>query len=102
MKSAHRPRQSRPAIPAMEWIEESTGLIARVTVVGSRSVLVENCAAIARFDDGCVRLETPRGQLCIHGGGLSLCEVRPGALIVRGEVRSIELPCPGGEHPHEG
>lgn len=101
----HVPRKPRPrrrVVPAMEWAAEAAGRAARVTVIGSRSVLVEGFTDIARFACDGVRLTTPRGTLCVFGDGLSLCEVRPGALIVRGTIRRVELPCSGGDRPDEG
>ena len=96
------PRHRRRDVPALEWAEEAVGRCARVTVVGSGSVLVENYDAIGRFTCDCVRLDTGRGPLCVRGERLSLCEVRPGALIVRGDIRRVELPGSGGETPDEG
>lgn len=101
MKALRTARRQRRALPAMEWAEEAVGRCARVTVVGSRSVLVENYAAIERFTEDCVRLDAARGKLCILGDDLSLCEVRPGALIVRGDIRRLELPCSGGDAPDD-
>ena len=95
-------RRERRVIPALEWAEDAAGHSARATILGNRSVLVENFSAIVRFSEDCVRLDTARGAMVVCGRDLSLCEVRPGALIVRGEIRRVELPCPGGAVPDEG
>ena len=98
----HAPQRRQRRVPAMEWAEEAAGHCARATIVGSRSVLVENITGIDRFSCDCVRLDTRRGALCVFGDGLSLCEVRPGTLIVRGDIRRVELPCSGGDASDEG
>lgn len=88
-----RMRRQPPPAPALEWAEDITGGCARATAFGSRSVLVENHTGILEFTDACVRLDTRRGPICVTGTGLSLRDVRRGALIVRGDIRRVELPC---------
>ena len=56
---------------------------------------------ILEFTAQRVRLDTRRGPLCVTGEGLTLCDVRRGALTVRGEIRRVELPCPEGGAPDE-
>ena len=50
---------------------------------------------IQDFSDTSVTLSTASGALCVRGSGLSLCEVRENALIVRGAIRQVELPGEG-------
>ena len=95
-------RRGRRSLPALEWVEDAAGRCARATVVGGRSLLVENHTGILSFTEACVRLDTVRGPLCVSGSRLSLCDVRPGALIVRGDIARVELPCGGGDSPDEG
>lgn len=100
---AARPaRPRRRSLPALEWLEDAAGRCARATVVGNRSLLVENFTGILGFSRERVRLDTARGPLCVSGSGLTLRDVRPGALIVRGDIARVELPCPGGDAPDEG
>ena len=97
---AHWPtpkRTSRPAPKALEWAEDVTGRCARVTAIGDRSLLVENHTGILSFADDEIRLDTRGGPLRVSGSALSLCDVRPGAMIIRGSIRRVELPCRGGE-----
>ena len=95
----HRPRRS---LPALEWVEDAAGRCARATVVGSRSLLVENHTGLISFTGECVRLNTARGPLCVTGSDLTLRDMRPGALIVRGSIQKVEPPYPGGDVPDEG
>ena len=94
-KKMQIPRPHRPGhsgVPALEWLSEVSGRTARITAVGSHRVLIENHTGIQDFSDAHVRLFTASGPLCIHGCDLSLCEVRRSALIVRGDIRQIDLP----------
>lgn len=95
------PRHIRAESPALEWARDMTGRCARATAIGNRSLLVENHTAIADFSDACIRLDTRTGPLCVFGSGLSLRDVRPGALIIRGSIHRVELPCKGGDAPDE-
>lgn len=96
------PRRRRYDMPALEWAEDAAGLCPRVTAVGSRSLLVENHTGLLAFTGERVVLDSRTGALCVTGRGLALDCVRPGSLVVRGEIRNVELPCRGGDAPDEG
>ena len=96
-----KPRHIRPESPALEWARDVTGGCARATAIGNRSLLVENHTSIADFTGCRVLLNTRTGPLCVVGSGLSLRDVRPGALIVHGSILRVELPCEGGDAPDE-
>ena len=106
--SPFRARQPRPprrlhsVPPALEWAEDAAGHCARVTAIGSRSLLVENHTGILALSDSRISLGTRSGALCVEGSGLSLGDVRPGALVIRGSIRRVDLPCQGGGAPNEG
>lgn len=85
----------RPSVPALEWVSDVSGRAVRATAVGSRRILIENHTGIRDFSDTAVTLSTANGALCVRGNGLTLCEVRRNALIVRGEIRQVELPGEG-------
>lgn len=93
------PRRDHPLPPALEWAEDVTGRCARVTAVGGHSLLVENHTGLLGFTEKSIRLDTRGGPLCVLGDGLSLRDVRPGALVIHGRIRRVELPCRGGEAP---
>ena len=99
VRPAHKRNRS---LPALEWLEEAVGLSARATVVDGRNLLVENHTGVLDFSPDRVLLSTRRGALCVHGAGLSLCDMRPGTLIVRGDIHRVELPCEGGDPFDEG
>ena len=102
--AGHWPRPAkrrRPDPPALVWAEDVTGLCPRITAVGSRSLLVENHTGIRSFSDCTVVLDSRAGAIRVEGRGLSLGCVRSGALILRGDIRRVELP-EGGDAPDEG
>ena len=86
---------------ALLWSQDMLGLCARVTVVGSARLLVENHTGIRSFSDCTVVLDSRAGAIRVDGRGLSLGCVRSGALILRGDIRRVELP-EGGDAPDEG
>lgn len=91
-----RPKKTmRRSVPALEWVSEVSGRAVRATAVGSRRILIENHTGIQDFSDTSVTLSTASGALCVRGSGLSLCEVRENALIVRGAIRQVDLPGEG-------
>lgn len=93
------PRRERPVPPALAWAEDAAGRCARVTALGGHSLLVENHTGLLAFTDSLVRLDTKGGPLSVAGSALSLADARHGALIVRGHIRRVELPCGEGEAP---
>lgn len=97
-----RPLEHKSTAPALEWAEDISGRCARITAVGSRSLLVENHTGLRDYSETKVCLNSRSGQICVTGSALTLCDVRPGALIVRGHISRVELPCEGGASSHEG
>lgn len=87
--------------PALEWAEDLSGGCARVVAVGGRSLRVENHTGVLELTDTRVALNTRRGPLYAEGRNLTLCDVRPGTLVIRGDIRRIELPCRGGASSDE-
>jgi len=94
-------RRVRHSLPALEWVQEASGRCIRVTAIGNRSLLVENHTGIQCFSGECIRLGSAGGELCIHGNGLTLRDVRADALIVRGDIQRLELPCEGRDAARE-
>jgi len=79
--------------PALEWISDLSGKTARITSIGSRSLMVENYTGIEEYGADCVCLKTRCGIIKVEGTSLSLSEVRKGALIISGDIRHVNLPC---------
>ena len=96
------PRRGRDHTPALEWTEDITGRCPRITAVGGHSLLVENHTGIAVFTETRIVLNSRAGTVCALGSGLSLSCARAGSVIIRGDIRRVELPCRGGDAPDEG
>lgn len=102
MATHARTVKQRRGFPALEWLEEASGSQPRVMLAGGRRAMIENHAGILEFSAEQVRLMTKQGVMSLRGEGLMLAEVRPDALIVRGSIRSIELPGAEGERQDGG
>lgn len=88
----------RLRVPAqLEWLDGALPGRIQLHICDSESVMIENHTCVMEFLPERVRVAGARGILTIEGERLALCEVRPGALIVRGRIRNIELPARGGE-----
>lgn len=83
----------RGGMPALEWMCDLSGRTARVTSIGNRSLLVENHCGIREFSQDRIVLASHSGCIQISGRALELNQVRPGALIVRGNIQDVKLPC---------
>lgn len=88
-------RVSGRLMPALEWTEDLSGACARITATGSRSLRVENHTGVLDLSDTRVVVGSRQGALCVEGRDLLLCDVRPDALVIRGEIARIEFPCGG-------
>lgn len=82
----------RPVLAALSLPEDAAGGLARLTVLGSREILAENCRAIAEVSESRVRLAVRDGLISVSGARLALADVRPGSLRIVGEIAAIELP----------
>lgn len=91
MKS-EKARRSAGA-PALEWLCDLSGKTARVTSIGNRSLLVENHCGILEFTAERIALASRCGNIEVEGAELSLAEVRRDALVIRGSIRNVKLPC---------
>lgn len=90
-------RRSRPALEALSLPDDLTGNGVRVILLNGTCALVENCLAVAGIGDEQIRLRTRTGTLVFQGRGLSLQDVRKGALTVTGQIASVFLPLGFGE-----
>ena len=82
----------RPVLAALSLPEDAAGGLARLTVLGNREILAENCRAIAEVSESRVRLAVKDGLISVSGTRLALADVRPGSLRIVGEIAAIELP----------
>lgn len=85
--------KKRRDAPALEWLCDLSGRAARITSIGNRALLVENHRGILEFQQDRIILATGCGSVCVEGERLLLSEVRADALIIRGKIRNLHLPC---------
>ena len=90
MKKRRKRRGNRGPM-AMEWLEEAVGGIPRVWMVGGRRAMVEDHRGVLAFCDAEVRVLVKGGEMKISGANLLLGELGAQSLMIRGEIRSIEL-----------
>ncbi len=88
----HRISDRRSA-PALEWLCDISGKTARITSIGGTALLVENHRGLIAYEAERIELKTGCGSVVITGSHLALSDVRRDALIVRGDIRNVQLPC---------
>lgn len=92
------PRSMRPAkvrhahLQAMLAPELLEAALCSVRLLGDSCVMVENHRGLCVLGTERVTVATGCGLLEVRGEGLSLCEVRPDALIVRGRIEGVRFP----------
>lgn len=67
----------------------------RLTMVGSRDVMIENHKGIIEFGSERVRISTGSGIVKITGCGLLIREITSEDIIISGIIESIEFPNAG-------
>ncbi len=82
----------RPVLAALSLPEDAASGLARLTVLGNREILAENCRAIAEVSESRVRLAVRNGLIAVSGAHLALADVRRDSLRIVGEIAAIELP----------
>ncbi|MBQ8505865.1 MAG: YabP/YqfC family sporulation protein [Clostridia bacterium] len=85
--------KKKRGVPALEWLCDLSGQTARITSIGNRTLLVENHRGIIEFSGERIVLATGCGSVSVEGENLLLTEVRRDALVIRGDVRHVQLPC---------
>lgn len=86
----------RTSAPALEWICDLSGQAARVTTIGNRALLVENHCGIRAYSREKIILATRCGCIEVRGALLELNDVRRNALVIRGSIQDVRLPCEEG------
>lgn len=79
----------------LEWLDGALPGRVHIHAAGAMSILMENYRGIAEFVPTRVRVKGADGAYTVEGDGLTISELRPGSLIVRGRIARIVFP--GGE-----
>lgn len=67
-----------------ELPEDALAPLARVTMMGRGTVLVEGQCGVVELGNTCIRLRTPCGLLSVSGRALELAELSCDAALIRG------------------
>ncbi|MBE3598193.1 MAG: sporulation protein YqfC [Limnochordaceae bacterium] len=63
----------------------------RVSIVGTRRLLVENHRGLVHFSTGEIVVRVPSGQLVVRGRGLVIGAIQPDWLRVDGKIEQVVL-----------
>ena len=85
-------------VPAqLEWLDGALPGRIRLCAAGQESVLIENYRAVLEFTPDRVTLRAADGAYRVEGKNLTISEMRPLSLLIRGCVQRILFPSGGGE-----
>jgi sporulation protein YqfC len=87
-------RRAKPKLSALALPEDILGGAARLTLLGSARLLIENHRGIVSVGEDCVKLMTRHGIVTVCGRELTLRDARADALSVYGFIASVALPEP--------
>ncbi len=83
------PKVRRSKLPALALPEELDATCCSARLIGDRCVMVENHCGLCALGREKIVVRTKCGLLGICGCDLSLSEVRPDAMVVRGAIVSV-------------
>ena len=85
-------------VPAqLEWLDGALPGRIRLCAAGKDSVLIENYRAVAEFVPTRVTLLAADGAYRVEGEDLTISEMRPMSLLIRGRLGRILFPTGDGE-----
>lgn len=85
-------------VPAqLEWLDGALPGRIRLCAAGEESVLIENYRSVAEFTQEKVTLLAADGAYRVEGKNLTISEMRPASMLVRGRIAKILFPSGGGE-----
>ena len=91
-------RKHGVCVPAqLEWLDGALPGRIRLCAAGRDSVLIENYRAVAEFAANRVTLWASDGAYRVEGEGLTISEMRPMSLLIRGKIGRILFPAGDGE-----
>lgn len=88
---ARKPGAAERAAELLDLPVDSLAGVPRLTLVGSRSAVVEQHRGLLLYSPEQIEIEGGRVRLRIRGDGLRLQAMDREALLVRGEIVSVEF-----------
>ncbi|OOB80026.1 MAG: hypothetical protein ATN33_07115 [Epulopiscium sp. Nele67-Bin001] len=78
-------------INSIEGVEEAVENIPLVTILGTRSVSVENFLNIVEYGQETIRLKTKLGQIVIEGKGLFAKSMNQEEIVIKGKIENLSF-----------
>lgn len=76
----------------LEWMNNALPGRIQMHVSGTDRIMIENYLCVQTFTCSSIVLRSSCGLITVEGSCLSLSQMRPGALIIRGSIASIRMP----------
>lgn len=71
--------------------EELTTGIPKMSLLGNKECLIENCKGIIQYENEKIRLKTIIGKVLVEGESLHINEIGEGELLIKGNINSIYI-----------
>jgi sporulation protein YqfC len=97
-KNGKKKKKEEPKISLKEKITEILELpkeivlnMPKMTLLGSRNLIIENYKGIIEYEDDKIRINTGIGIIKINGTGLSIKEITSEDIMVDGNIEIMEF-----------
>lgn len=71
--------------------EELTTGIPKISLLGNKECLIENCKGIIQYENEKIRLKTIIGEAVVEGKNLHINEIGEGELLITGNINSFHI-----------
>lgn len=86
-----KPKIKEKVADVLELPREVVLNVPKLTMVGSRNLMIENYKGIIEYDNTLIRVNTGTGMIRITGERLFLKEITSEDIMVDGEIKSLEF-----------
>ena len=69
--------------------EELTIGLPKISLLGNKECLIENCKGIIQYENEKIRLKTTIGEASVEGKNLHINEIGEGELLIKGNIKSL-------------
>ena len=71
--------------------EELTMGLPKISLLGNKECLIENCKGIIQYENEKIRLKTTIGEASVEGKSLHINEIGEGELLIKGQILNLRL-----------
>lgn len=71
--------------------EELTMGLPKMSLLGNKECLIENCKGIIQYENEKIRLKTTIGEASVEGKSLHINEIGEGELLIKGQILNLRL-----------